>query len=92
MLARPRVRPGCRLSCPPRQVGRHREGLVILTESLKSHAGIADAVSFAGLGDKFQIREPGRFRAHLKEAAEQVRAPNKQLGSQRPEPGTGVRK
>jgi MraZ protein len=67
------------------------EGRVILTESLKSHAGIADAVSFVGLGHKFQIWEPGRFRAHLKEATEQVRALKKRLGSQRPEPDGGAR-
>jgi len=57
------------------------EGRVILTEPLKSHAGIADAVSFAGLGHKFQIWEPGRFRAELAEATEKVRALKKRLGS-----------
>jgi len=57
------------------------EGRVILTEPLKSHAGIADAVAFAGLGHKFQIWEPGRFRAELAEATEKVRALKKQLGS-----------
>jgi hypothetical protein len=35
--------------------------------------------------------EPGRFRAHLKEATEQVRALRKQLGSQRPQPDAGAR-
>ncbi|MDT7795763.1 MAG: MraZ protein putative antitoxin-like, partial [Mycobacterium sp.] len=30
-------------------------GRVMLTEALKSHAGIGDAVAFAGLGHKFQI-------------------------------------
>ena len=34
------------------------EGRVMLTETLKSHAGITDAVSFVGLGHKFQIWEP----------------------------------
>ena len=57
------------------------EGRVILSEPLKSHAGIADAVAFAGLGHKFQIWEPGRFRAELAEATEKVRALKKQLGS-----------
>jgi transcriptional regulator MraZ len=57
------------------------EGRVVLTEPLKSHAGIADAVAFAGLGHKFQIWEPGRFRAELAEATEKVRALKKQLGS-----------
>jgi MraZ protein len=58
------------------------EGRVVLTEPLKSHAGIADAVAFAGHGHKFQIWEPERFRAELAEATEKVRALKKQLGVQ----------
>ena len=57
------------------------EGRVTLSEPLKSHAGIRDEVAFAGLGHKFQIWEPGRFRAELAEATEKVRALKKQLGS-----------
>ena len=57
------------------------EGRVILSEPLKSHAGITDAVAFAGLGHKFQIWEPGRFRAELAEATEKVRALKRQLGT-----------
>ena len=57
------------------------EGRVVLTEPLKTHAEIADAVAFAGVGHKFQIWEPGRFRAELAEATEKVRALKKQLGS-----------
>lgn len=58
------------------------EGRVVLSDTLKSHAGIADAVAFAGLGHKFQIWEPERFRAELAEATEKVRAFRKRLGSQ----------
>ncbi len=58
------------------------EGRVVLSEPLKSHAGIKDAVAFVGLGQKFQIWEPGRFRAELAEATEQVRALKQQLGAQ----------
>jgi MraZ protein len=50
-----------------------REGRVTLTETLKAHAGITDAVTFVGLGHKFQIWEPGRFRAELTAATAQVR-------------------
>jgi MraZ protein len=57
------------------------EGRVVLTEALKSHAAIADAVTFVGLGHKFQIWEPERFRAELAEATEKVRALRKQLSS-----------
>jgi MraZ protein len=58
------------------------EGRVILTESVKSHAGIVDAVTFVGLGHKFQLWEPERFRAHLEEARAKVRDLKKALGSQ----------
>ncbi len=59
------------------------EGRVTLTEPLKSHAAITDEAAFAGLGHKFQIWEPKRFRAELAEATEKVRAHKKQLGSRR---------
>jgi MraZ protein len=57
------------------------EGRVSLTDPLKSHAGIADAIAFVGLGHKFQIWEPERFRAELAEATAKVRALKKQLSS-----------
>jgi MraZ protein len=50
------------------------EGRVILSDELKRHAAITDAVSFVGLGHKFQIWEPQRFRAHLATATATVRA------------------
>ena len=55
------------------------EGRVILTESVKAHAGIADAVAFVGLGRKFQMWEPEAFRAHLAEARTKVRELRKSL-------------
>ena len=57
------------------------EGRVVLTESLKAHAGITDAAAFVGLGHKFRIWEPGRFRAELAEATEKVRAFKQELGA-----------
>ena len=57
------------------------EGRVILTESVKAHAGIADAVAFVGLGRKFQMWEPEAFRAHLSEARTKVRELRKTLGA-----------
>ena len=57
------------------------EGRVTLTETLKAHAGISDAVAFVGLGHKFRIWEPGRFRAELAEATEKVRAFKQDLGT-----------
>ena len=57
------------------------EGRVILSDALKDHAGITEAIAFVGLGHKFQIWEPGRFRTQLAEATGTVRALKKQLGS-----------
>ena len=67
------------------------EGRVILTEPLKAHAGIKDAVSFVGLGHKFQIWEPGRFRTELAEATDKVRELRRQLGSQAAQRAPGAR-
>jgi MraZ protein len=59
------------------------EGRVILSETLRRHAGITDTVTFVGLGHKFQIWEPGRFRAQLAEATGKLRALRTRLGSER---------
>lgn len=58
------------------------EGRAVFTDSLKHHAGIADAVSFVGLGHKFQIWEPERFQVQLAEAKASVRALKQRLGTQ----------
>ena len=58
------------------------EGRVVLSDALKAHAEITQAVAFVGLGHKFQIWEPDRFRAELAEATEKVRALKRLLGSQ----------
>ena len=58
------------------------EGRVVLSEKLKRHAGITDAVAFVGLGQKFQIWEPGRLQRELAEATDKVRALKTELSSQ----------
>ena len=57
------------------------EGRVSLTDALKAHAGISDAIAFVGLGHKFQIWEPSRFQNELAEATQKVRALKGELGS-----------
>ena len=39
-----------------------QDGRTILTERLREHAGITTHITFVGLGEKFQMWEPGRFR------------------------------
>lgn len=56
------------------------EGRLVLTDALKGHAGIADSVTFVGLGHKFQLWEPRRFQARLALATEKVRALRLQAG------------
>ena len=67
------------------------EGRVILTDVLRNHAGIGEAATFVGLGHRFQIWEPERFRAHLEKATTTVRTLTKRLGSERGMPGEGAR-
>jgi MraZ protein len=59
------------------------EGRVILTESLKSYASITDSVTLVGHGDKFQMWEPERFRAHLDVARAKARDLRKFLGERK---------
>jgi MraZ protein len=67
------------------------EGRVVLSESLKRHAGITDAVAFVGLGQKFQIWEPGRFQKELAEATRKVRAHKDDQSSQAARKAPGAR-
>jgi MraZ protein len=62
------------------------EGRVTLTDSVKAHAGITDAVALVGLGHKFQIWEPSRFHAHLEEARVKVRDLKQAIGARPLEP------
>src|SRR5262245_6507709 len=67
------------------------EGGVVLSENLKRHAGIIETVAFVGLGNKFQIWEPGRFQNELAEATQKVRALKGELGSQAARDAPGAR-
>jgi MraZ protein len=58
------------------------EGRVSLSDPLKDHAGIMDAVAFVGLGHKFQIWAPDRFSARLSEATGKMRSLKKRLGAE----------
>ena len=64
------------------------EGRMVLSPTIRDHAHITDEVTFVGQGLKFQIWEPGRFRAHLEEATLRLRDLRKQLGSRDAAGGT----
>ena len=57
------------------------DGRIVLPESLRAHAGLRDAVTFVGLGEKFQMWEPGRFGERRQRAREKVQGHRKLLGS-----------
>ena len=44
------------------------EGRIQIPDSLRSYAKIGEDVVFAGLGDKFQLWEPGAYEAYRAEA------------------------
>jgi MraZ protein len=50
-----------------------QDGRVVLSESIKDHAGIGERVTFVGQGYKFQIWEPDRFLAYREEAKARLR-------------------
>jgi MraZ protein len=56
-----------------------QDGRVVLTDTIKAHAGIADRVTFVGQGYKFQIWEPERFAAYREEAKNRLRDLRKRL-------------
>ncbi len=55
------------------------DGRVVLTETLRAHAGITDRVTFVGQGHKFQLWEPDRFIAYREEAKNRLREIRKRL-------------
>lgn len=61
------------------------EGRIILSDSLKTYAGITDSVTFVGHGHKFQIWEPETFRAHLDAARAKARDLRRSAGATRGE-------
>ena len=56
-----------------------QDGRVVLSEQIREHAGISEAVTFVGQGYKFQIWEPNRFTAYREEAKNRLRDIRKRL-------------
>ncbi len=57
------------------------DGRIILPESLRAHAGLSSAVTFVGLGQKFQMWEPSRFEERRARAREKVQEHRKLFGA-----------
>ena len=56
------------------------DGRIVLPEALRVHAGIDGQVTFVGLGDKFQMWEPGAFAERRERARGKVQDLRKLLG------------
>ncbi len=65
-------------------LGLDGDGRIVLPEGLRVHCGIGAVVTFVGLGQKFQIWEPGRFDARRTAAREKVRDSRKLLAGHTP--------
>ena len=57
------------------------DGRIVLPEALRAHAGLDTQVTFVGLGEKFQMWEPGRFAERRDRARAKVRDTRKLLGA-----------
>ena len=66
-----------------------QDGRIVLPEPLRAHAGISTHIAFVGLGQKFQMWEPGRFEARRSSAREKVRDHRKLFGAGRRLTGDG---
>ena len=65
------------------------DGRIVLPESLRRHAGLEGQVTFVGLGDKFQMWEPGAFELRRRAAREKVQEHRKLFASGRHKPVEG---
>ena len=71
-------------------LGLDQEGRIVLPEALRAHAGLTTHVTFVGLGQKFQMWEPGRFQERRNRAREKVHQHRQLFGAgSRLKPGDG---
>ena len=64
-----------------------QDGRIGLPEHLRDYAGLAGYVTFVGLGDKFQLWEPDRFKAQFAQGREKLSRLKKLLGAGSSEAG-----
>jgi MraZ protein len=65
-------------------LGIDGDGRIVLPEGLRAHAGLDAAVTFVGLGDKFQMWEPARFEQRRRDARDKVQITRKLFGAGKP--------
>jgi MraZ protein len=57
------------------------DGRIVLPEALRRHAGLADQITFVGLGDKFQMWAPQAFEERRARAREKAHEHRKLFGA-----------
>lgn len=60
-----------------------QDGRIVLPEVLRAHADLSTHVAFVGLGQKFQMWEPGRFEQRRARAREKVQDHRRLFGAGR---------
>ncbi|WP_150525443.1 division/cell wall cluster transcriptional repressor MraZ [Roseibium sediminis] len=50
------------------------DGRMVISDMIREHTGLTDQVTFAGMGYKFQIWEPAKFREHSAEVRKRALA------------------
>ena len=60
-----------------------QDGRIVLPEALRAHAGLETHVAFVGLGQKFQMWEPGRFEERRAQARQKVQGHRRLFGAGR---------
>lgn len=58
-----------------------QDGRIVLPENLRTHATLSAAVTFVGLGEKFQMWEPARFEERRARAREKVQDHRRLFGA-----------
>jgi MraZ protein len=64
-----------------------QDGRIKIPERLCEHAGISSRATFVGLGEKFQIWEPDKFRSQFREGRKKLSELKQLLGAGRRSPG-----
>jgi len=62
-------------------LGVDQDGRIVLPETLRAHAGLSTQVTFVGLGQKFQMWEPGRFEERRARARQKVHEHRRLFGA-----------
>jgi MraZ protein len=66
------------------------DGRIVVPEALRTHAGLQSQVTFVGLGEKFQMWEPGRFEERRAAARAKVESHRRLFAAKQGGEGEGT--